>query len=109
MLYCIYPHFLFYNYTGRDFSVSAVVNVGWMADKDSSDWLKKWDWNNDASHHVDLQDGVTEYTKDIEVKQYTASGEREEPTCGAVHGRISILSVTLFSFLAMLLIKLVLS
>ncbi len=107
-----------------------------MAKKDSNDWLKKWDWHNDASHHVDLQDGVTSYTKNIEVVQYTATGERDEPTCSdtestdtdgetttgtnieatgepagdrAVQGQISALSVTLLCFVAMLFMILVIS
>ncbi len=100
---------IFFDSAGHAFSVSAVVNVGWMAEKDSNEWLKKWDWNNDSTHGVELQDGVTSYTKDVEVKQYTANGEREEPTCGAAHRQISALTVTLFSLLAMAFITLVLS
>lgn len=51
-----------------DYSVSAVLNVGWKADGNS--WIRKGDYLNDTSHHVELEDGKDFYRVDIEVVKY---------------------------------------
>ncbi len=54
--------------TGCDFRVSAVINVGWVAEEEGKQWLRIGDYLNDTAHHVELKEGQTEYTKDIKVK-----------------------------------------
>lgn len=51
-----------------DYSVSAVLNVGWKADGDS--WIRKGDYLNDTRHHIQLEEGKNFYKVDIEVIKY---------------------------------------
>lgn len=48
-----------------DYSVSAVLNVGWKPDGDS--WIRKGDYLNDTSHLIPLEVGKDSYRMDIEV------------------------------------------
>ena len=50
------------------YSVSAVLNVGWKADGNS--WIRKGDYLNDTSHHVEIETGKNVYKMDIEVIKY---------------------------------------
>ena len=54
--------------TGCDFRVSAVINVGWVAEEEGKQWLRIGDYLNDTVHHVELKDGQNNYEKDIHVK-----------------------------------------
>jgi len=54
--------------THGSYSVSAVLNVGWKADKNS--WIRKGDYHTDMSHNVKIEDGINEYKKDITLVQY---------------------------------------
>ena len=51
-----------------DYSVSAVLNVGWKADGHS--WIRKGDYLNDTTHHVEMEEGKDVYKMDIEVIKY---------------------------------------
>lgn len=51
-----------------DYSVSAVLNVGWEADGNS--WIRKGDYLNDTRHHVQMEEGKNFYRVDIEVIKY---------------------------------------
>ncbi len=55
---------------GVVFSLSAVLNNGWIATAGGDEWLRQGDYLIDTSHHVDLQEGKTHYTKDVEVIHY---------------------------------------
>lgn len=48
-----------------DYSVSAVLNVGWEPDGDS--WIRKGDYLNDTTHRIPLEEGNNSYEMDIEV------------------------------------------
>ena len=91
--------------TAPTYTVSAVLNVGWASKWDSQDWIHPGDWHNDASHEVDLQDGVSSYMKDIEVVKLggMGGGEHAPPGDSAVQAQISLLSVTLLTLISMLL------
>ena len=52
------------------YSVSAVLNVGWVPQEGGDDWLRNGDYLNDTSHNVDIEEGINEYHKDIEVIHY---------------------------------------
>lgn len=45
------------------YSLSAVLNMGWQADKDS--WIKQGDYHTDTHHSVKIEDGKSDYKKDI--------------------------------------------
>ncbi len=80
--------------------------MGWASKEESNDWIHPGDWHNDASHKVDLQDGVSSYMKDIEVVMLggMGGGEEEAPPGGsAVRGEASAISVLLLSVISMLL------
>lgn len=51
-----------------EYSVSAVLNMGWERDADS--WIRKGDYLNDTVHHVPMTDGVNFYQVDVEVVKY---------------------------------------
>lgn len=51
-----------------DYSVSAVLNVGWKADGDS--WIRKGDYLNDTMHPVQIEEGKDFYEVDVEVIHY---------------------------------------
>ena len=51
-----------------DYSVSAVLNVGWKRDADS--WIRKGDYLTDTHHSVPLQDGNNSYKVDVELVKY---------------------------------------
>lgn len=51
-----------------DYSVSAVLNVGWKADGNS--WIREGDYLNDTRHHVQMEEGKNFYRVDIEVIKY---------------------------------------
>ncbi len=55
---------------GVDFSLHAVINNGWIATEGGDEWLRQGDYLNDTMHGVDLQEGKTHYTRDIEVIHY---------------------------------------
>ncbi len=55
---------------GVDFSLGAVINNGWIATDGGDEWIRVGDYLNDTMHGVDLQEGKTHYTKDIEVIHY---------------------------------------
>lgn len=50
------------------FSLSAVLNMGWQADKDS--WIKRGDYFTDTHHSVKIEDGKSDYKKDITLVRY---------------------------------------
>lgn len=51
-----------------DYSVSAVLNLGWEPDGDS--WIRKGDYLTDTHHHVPIADGVNFYQVDVELVKY---------------------------------------
>ena len=51
-----------------DYSVSAVLNVGWKRDTDS--WIRKGDYLTDTHHPVRLEDGKNSYNVDVELFKY---------------------------------------
>ena len=51
-----------------DYSVSAVLNVGWTRDQDS--WIRKGDYLTDTIHPVQLVDGENFYKADVELVKY---------------------------------------
>ena len=50
------------------YSVSAVLNMGWQADKKS--WIRKGDYFTDTNHNVKIEKGLDEYKKDIHLVRY---------------------------------------
>ena len=50
------------------YSVSAVLNMGWKADENS--WIRKGDYHTDTHFSVKMEDGVSDYKKDITLVQY---------------------------------------
>ena len=55
---------------GVVFSLAAVLNHGWIASEGGDEWLRQGDYLNDTMHDVDIQDGKTHYTKDVEIVHY---------------------------------------
>lgn len=51
-----------------DYSVSAVLNIGWEPDADS--WIRKGDYLTDTRHPVHLVEGVNVYKVDVELVKY---------------------------------------
>ena len=54
--------------TQPDYSVSAVLNVGWKPDGNS--WIRKGDYLNDTMHHIPLEVEKDSYKMNIEVIKY---------------------------------------
>ena len=50
------------------YSVSAVLNMGWQPDENS--WIKQGDYHTDTHHSVKIEDGKSEYKKDITLARY---------------------------------------
>ena len=50
------------------YSLSAVLNMGWQADENS--WIKQGDYHTDTHHNVKIEDGKSEYKKDITLVRY---------------------------------------
>jgi len=53
---------------GRRISMSATINVGWERDPNGQEWIRKGDYLNDTTHHLEAKDG--EYNTDINVIHY---------------------------------------
>jgi len=53
-----------------EFSMSAVINVGWKRSGDGKKWIQKGDFHNDTHHDIEIEEGVTQYESDVEVVQY---------------------------------------
>lgn len=51
-----------------DYSVSAVLNVGWKCDADS--WIRKGDYLTDTRHPVHIEDRKNCYKVDVELVKY---------------------------------------
>ena len=52
------------------YSVSAVINVGWVAQEGGDEWIREGDYLSDTTHHVNITEGQNEYVQDIEVIHY---------------------------------------
>ena len=50
------------------YSLSAVLNVGWQANKNS--WIQQGDYHTDTYHAVKIEDGKNDYKKDITLARY---------------------------------------
>lgn len=50
------------------YSLSAVLNMGWQADENS--WIKHGDFHTDTHHSVKIEDGKSEYKKDVTLVRY---------------------------------------
>ena len=50
------------------YSLSAVLNMGWQADENS--WIKQGDFHTDTHHDVKIENGKSEYKKDVTLVRY---------------------------------------
>lgn len=50
------------------YSLSAVLNMGWQADENS--WIKQGDFHTDTHHDVKIENGKSEYEKDVTLVRY---------------------------------------
>ena len=50
------------------YAVSAVINVGWIAEGD--EWIRLGDYLSDTEHRVHIYPGQQEYTMDIRIVHY---------------------------------------
>jgi len=54
-------------YIGR-IAMSATINVGWKRDPNGDEWIRKGDYLNDTTHHLEAKEG--QYNTDINVIHY---------------------------------------
>lgn len=52
------------------YSVSAYVNMGWIPNPNSNEWIRVGDLLTDTMYEVQLQKGVDRYTMDIPMVKY---------------------------------------
>lgn len=50
------------------YSVSALLNMGWQRNKDS--WIKSGDYHTDTHHDIKIEDGKSDYAKNITLVRY---------------------------------------